>query len=157
MALQKDGRSFKGDPFCKRGHPKVFGKDCKECNRLRCLKWTEANHEYQLKKHREYYAENGDEMRAKMRERYHSTPELREDRNAYHRSWTDKNREHVKAYYRELYAADPIGRGKAAKAWKIANRDVWRALNNESKNRRRARIKDSLGSHALAEWNAILL
>lgn len=156
IKINKDGRSAKGEPFCKRGHPKEFGKDCRECNRIRILAWQEKH---------------GDAKKSELRKRYQEDSEYRASINASNRAyqeshraesveraraWKLANRDRVNAWGREHYKKIRHEHAIRVRSWKDRNREVWREINNAAKNRRRARLLDSAGTHSRAEWNLIL-
>jgi 5-methylcytosine-specific restriction endonuclease McrA len=155
--LQKDGRSFKGSPYCKRGHLKTAGqRNCGECNKIRCAKhlqlnreqhrlnaseWYYGNREYALERNRKYREDNGEAVAAKQKE------------------WRQRNREKINAYFRERYASDATRRAKHREImlrWRERNPEIYRQLSVESKNRRRARLRGCTEHHTRAEWLAMV-
>ena len=154
---QKGGMSdeikTRGGPLCKRGHVKTPGVDCRECNRLRCAKHWQDNRSDYVAKQKAYCDANREAVRARNRAWQRANPERAQ---AILKAWKNANRERVNELSRQGYARNRDKHAVCVKRWKCANPELWREINNAAKNRRRARIKGSLGSHTRAEWQFIL-
>jgi 5-methylcytosine-specific restriction endonuclease McrA len=108
--------------------------------------------EQRLRK-REYIAANRDILNAKKRE-FQKRNQARI--NVTHQAWTDANREHVNAESRKRYQRIKPEHAQRVKSWKQRNPETWREISRAAKSRRRARLKDCLGSHTGAEWATIV-
>ena len=134
----------RGGPLCKRGHVKIPGKICAECNRFRSARY--------YAKYRDTICEDRD-IRAKNRAWKAANPErVRVANEAYKLA----NGERIKAEQREWYQSNKAIHALRVTQWRMANYETYRNIHNAAKNRRRARIKGAFGSHTFAEWQFIL-
>ena len=147
-------KKTRGKPLCKRGHVKSPGQhDCAECVKIRCAEWYEKNRAKHLEDCKtKYFADSSAKLASNKRWQKANPERAR----AIVKAWKIANREHVNAESRKRYQRIKTEHAKRVRSWKNRNREAWREINNAAKNRRRARIKGSLGSHTRAEWQFIV-
>lgn len=148
-------RYFTGKP-CLRGHiaeRQVSNLTCLECNleKVRARQWHKNNPE-RAKENRRRWREANPEKVAAARERQAACPKAKE-RAA---RWYAENREQRCASMKAYREANREKIDATHKVWVEANRDRVRELFRMARQRRRARMRGSNGSHTSADLVEIL-
>jgi hypothetical protein len=130
------------------GLPREVNAKCNPCQANKSRQyWAALSEEERRDRTKAYYQNHSAERRRKSREWRHAHLEASHARSAAYRA---AHPEQTRASWQAYYAANSDRLRARAVAYRIANLDQYRGYVQK----RRARKKDALGSHTVAEWRA---